>query len=147
MEKLSQRSKPKLPGADIKMPACLIVEDSEFDRLKLLRVIDKSHHRVRVECATSLRAARAALKRGEISLILLDNHLPDGLGADFVLELARSSQLDGVSVIIVSDWPSPFMWEKAASAGVAHVLSKSEFDVGYVNAAIQRTADQSRRLN
>lgn len=128
-------------------PSCLIVEDSEFDRIKLSRVLAKSHHKMRVQTATTLNAARAALEKGNTALILLDNNLPDGFGADFALELARDKRLANIPVIMVSDWPSPFMWEKAARAGVTYVLSKSEFDQRYIHAALERRQGKQRRVN
>ncbi|MFC6636376.1 response regulator [Sulfitobacter sp. JBTF-M27] len=124
---------------------CLIVEDSSFDCEKMTRVMQRTREDMRIEVASSLRAARRVLEKGSLSLILLDNNLPDGLGADFVQELASDPKLSGIPVIMVSDWPSPFMWEKAAAAGVAYVLSKTEFDGRYVHAALE--GKQARRLN
>lgn len=124
---------------------CLIVEDSEFDRQKLTRVMNKSRQPFHIEVAATLKLARRAMKKGPVALILLDNNLPDGLGADFALELARDPNFAAIPVIIVSDWPSPFMWEKASSAGVAYVLSKTEFDGRYVHAVLQ--ANQETLLN
>jgi len=118
---------------------CLIVEDSEFDNVKMTRVMEKSRNNLKVEVAATLRRARAALARGQTELILLDNNLPDGLGANFALELARDAKLSSIPVILVSDWPSPFMWEKAASAGVTYVLNKTDFNTRYVNAALQKS--------
>lgn len=115
---------------------CLIIEDSEFDRERLTRIIGKSQHDMQVELAPTLRSARDTLSRQRINLILLDNNLPDGLGANFALELAKDPKLAQIPVILVSDWPSPFMWEKAQSAGVAFVLSKTEFDSRYVHAVM-----------
>lgn len=115
---------------------CLIVEDSTFDSVKLARVMEQSPHNLKVEVAATLRHARGALARGTTKLILLDNNLPDGLGADFALELANDPTLADIPVIMVSDWPSPFMWEKAAKAGVIYVLSKTEFDGRYVSSAL-----------
>lgn len=115
---------------------CLIVEDSAFDTEKMTRVIKKTPGKITVETAATLRAARAALAKGETELILLDNNLPDGLGANFALELARNPAMANIPIIMVSDWPSPFMWEKAASAGVAYVLSKTDFDARYVHAVL-----------
>ncbi|GAA6175709.1 response regulator [Sulfitobacter pacificus] len=117
---------------------CLIVEDSEFDRQKLTRIMNKSRQPFHIEAAATLKSARRAMEKGPVSLILLDNNLPDGLGADFALELARDPNFSDIPVIIVSDWPSPFMWEKASSAGVAFVLSKTEFDGRYVQAVLQK---------
>ncbi len=126
---------------------CLIVEDSEFDSEKLTRVIKKSQNKMRVEVATTLSSAREALARGEMSLILLDNNLPDGLGANFAVELSRDARLAGIPIIIVSDWPSPFMWEKAASAGVFYVLNKGEFDARYVHAALKLGRERRAKMN
>ncbi|MDF3415315.1 response regulator [Sulfitobacter sp. M57] len=124
---------------------CLIVEDSDFDREKLTRIMQKSNHPFHIEAATTLKLARRVMEKAPVSLILLDNNLPDGLGADFALELARDANYADIPVIIISDWPSPFMWEKASSAGVAFVLSKTEFDRRYVHAVFQK--DPSNLVN
>jgi DNA-binding NarL/FixJ family response regulator len=123
---------------------CLIIEDSEFDRERLTRIIGKSHHALRVELAATLRSARVALDRGQMALILLDNNLPDGLGANFLSELAADPRHAGTPVILVSDWPSPFMWQKAEAAGVAFVLSKDEFDGRYIHAVLSAKEGRSR---
>lgn len=115
---------------------CLIVEDSDFDREKLTRVMQKTRVQIKIETASTLKTARQVLEEQSLSLILLDNNLPDGLGADFAIELSQNPRLANIPVIMVSDWPSPFMWEKAASAGVAYVLSKTEFDGRYVHAVL-----------
>ncbi len=121
---------------------CLIVEDSDFDCEKLARVMKKAREQMRIEVASTLESARRALKKKEPALILLDNNLPDGLGADFALELAKDPKMADIPVIMVSDWPSPFMWEKAATAGVAYVLSKTEFDGRYVHDVLQAKRDR-----
>lgn len=125
------------PQSNVRAESCLIVEDSAFDREKITRVLRRTLQTVRVEVASTLRSARRALQNGDPALILLDNNLPDGLGADFAQELASDPRLADIPVILVSDWPSPFMWEKAASAGVCYVVTKSEFDGRYVVAALQ----------
>ncbi|KIN63106.1 putative response regulator recevier domain protein [Sulfitobacter noctilucicola] len=125
--------------------SCLIIEDSDFDREKLTRVMQLTKETMKIEVASTLRSARRALAKGRPTMILLDNNLPDGLGADFALELSQDPELRAVPIIMVSDWPSPFMWEKAASAGVAYVLSKSEFDVRYVRSVLH--AQNRQRIN
>lgn len=126
---------------------CLIVEDSEFDSIKLTRVIANCTDRMRIRVATTLATAREELAEGKTSLILLDNNLPDGLGANFVQELARDETFATIPVIMVSDWPSPFMWEKAASAGVHYVLNKAEFDGRYVRSALEKGEQRRARVN
>lgn len=126
---------------------CLIIEDSEFDQQMMTRVIARSQEKMQIEVASTLRSAREALTRGNIGLILLDNHLPDGLGANFAQELASNAYLSSIPVIMVSDWPTPFMWEKAASAGVLYVVNKSEFGARYVEQAMRRRGRYETRVS
>jgi response regulator of citrate/malate metabolism len=113
-------------------PACLIVEDSTFDQVKMTRIIHRNMSDTQIYVATTLREARQTLAKYPVSVILLDNHLPDGLGADFAIELAELKVFSHIAVVMVSDWPTPFMWAKAATAGVLHVVNKSEFGQQYV---------------
>ena len=68
--------------------ACLIIEDSKFDQLKMKRMISRSLSGMQVYVAATLREARQTLAKYPVSMILLDNRLPDGLGADFAVELS-----------------------------------------------------------
>ncbi len=126
---------------------CLIIEDSQFDQQMMTRVITKSYEQVKVEVASTLQSAREALARGRVSLILLDNNLPDGIGANFALELASDPDFSSIPVIMVSDWPTPFMWEKAASAGVLYVVNKAEFGTRYVKQALRKPIRKRPRLS
>ena len=125
-------------------PVCLIIEDSEFDSMRMTRIMRKSKLKLRIEVASTLTRAREVMTGGNVALILLDNNLPDGLGADFAIELSRDPGTADTPVIMISDWPSPFMWEKAASAGVRYVLSKMEFDTRYVHASLQPRPSAAR---
>jgi CheY-like chemotaxis protein len=128
-------------------PTCLIVEDSDFDHRMMSRVIGRSAADMRVQIATTLQSAREALSRNAISLILLDNNLPDGNGANFALELANDPKLKLIPVIMVSDWPTPFMWDKAAKAGVLYVVNKSEFNVRFFKSALRNAIRIPRRVS
>jgi len=110
----------------------LIVEDSLFDQERITRILSRNYRNAELHYASTLGAARELLKTHCFSMILLDNNLPDGTGANFVLELADNPILADIPVIMVSDWPSPFMWHKAQTAGVKFVLKKDEFHAGYV---------------
>ncbi|MBO9431021.1 response regulator [Sulfitobacter sp. R18_1] len=126
---------------------CLIVEDSEFDRERLHRVLARAYGGMQVEFAPSIEAARRALSAGDKALILLDNNLPDGLGANFALELACDHRHAQTPVIMLSDWPSPVMWEKAASAGVLYVVNKCDFDASYLAAALRALQGRNRQMH
>lgn len=138
-----QRAPQHFRGYD----TCLIVEDSQFDQEMMARTIKKSHGNMKIEVATTLQSARRALKRNEYSLILLDNNLPDGLGANFAIELAADEAHAQIPIILVSDWPSPFMWEKAASAGVLYVVNKTEFGSRYIHAALKAGQARAASMN
>ncbi|UWR26174.1 response regulator [Sulfitobacter sp. S223] len=125
---------------------CLIIEDSQFDQEMMTRVIGRSQGKLSVKVASTLTSARKVLEASAISLILLDNNLPDGIGANFALELSADPKHAYIPVIMVSDWPTPFMWEKAATAGVLYVVNKSEFGVRYVEQALRNGVRKHPRL-
>ena len=127
--------------------ACLIIEDSKFDQLKMKRMISRSLSGMQVYVAATLREARQTLAKYPVSMILLDNRLPDGLGADFAVELSTLGGFSHVTVVMVSDWPSPFMWEKAATAGVLHVVNKSEFGQHYLIDAFNHAKNAKPQLH
>lgn len=106
---------------------CLIVEDDAADRLMFERMLSRSKVPCRADFAETLAVARQTLMDESYSLIILDNSLRDGNGADFVAELAASKRLASVPVAIVSDWPTPFMFAKARARNVLAVMTKSEF--------------------
>lgn len=106
---------------------CLIVEDAEVDRRMMRRVVARQYPRLPIVFAHSLSEARAALTDKSVSIIFLDNALPDGRGVDFVSELSDDRRLRRLPVVIVSDWPTPFMYAKAQAANVCGVWSKSDF--------------------
>jgi CheY-like chemotaxis protein len=126
---------------------CLIVEDSAFDQQMMARVVGRAGPKMNVKVATTLQSARRALAAGKISLILLDNNLPDGIGAEFAIELAADPELTNIPVIMMSDWPTPFMWQKAASAGVLYVVNNAEFDVRYVDQALRTKPRKQLRVS
>ncbi|KEJ91043.1 response regulator [Sulfitobacter donghicola] len=133
-------------GTTTSSEICLIVEDNTVDQLMMARVVARSQKSMRIQIAPSLQAARGALSSGAVRLILLDNDLPDGVGADFAIELASYPQLKRTPIVMVSDWPTPFMWEKAAVAGVNYVVSKSDFNASYLEDALKGRADHHSRI-
>ncbi|MEX0280696.1 MAG: response regulator [Arenibacterium sp.] len=115
---------------------CLIIEDSNFDQKMMERVVQRTEGSFNVQVVSTLSDARRVLAEEPVSIILLDNNLPDGKGANFALELSKDQNLSDIPVIIVSDWPSPFMWQKAQLAGVSSVVNKSEFNSELILAAL-----------
>ncbi|MCA0954159.1 response regulator [Mameliella sediminis] len=105
----------------------MIVDDLEFDRRMMRRVMAKHCPDVPLAIARNLTEARQRLAAGDVSILFLDNALPDGMGVDFLAEMKDNKALKAVPVVIVSDFPSPFMYAKAQAANVCEVWSKREF--------------------
>lgn len=129
-----------------KTQTCLIVEDSTFDQERIKRIMDKSFKGVFVAVAKTIEEAREHMARYQTSIILLDNHLPDGTGANFALELSENPDFSKIPIVMVSDWPTPFMFDKAHSAGVIHVVNKSDFGARYIHAALTHNT-KPKRIN
>ncbi len=116
-------------------PICLLVEDSKFDQVRCKRIMSKSVP-MDLIIASTLKEARRYLEMMPFDLILLDNALPDGFGVDFASEIRSFSDQTDTPIVMVSDWPSPFMYDKANSAKVAMILSKDEFHPRHIQAAM-----------
>ncbi|MFD1156555.1 response regulator [Roseovarius aestuarii] len=104
---------------------CLVIEDSQHDQLMIKRAIASAGVDAAVDVADTLDEARHFLTAKRYSIILCDNSLPDGNGADFAQELADEPKYRNTSIVIVSGWPSPFMWAKAKAAGL-RVIDKND---------------------
>ena len=121
---------------------CLIVEDNFFDQEKIRRILERSFGNIKIVVASNLADARDLVKQHKIALILLDNNLPDGKGANYALELHDNPRLAHVPIVMISDWPSPFMFDKAQSAGVIHIVNKSDFGARHIHSAFAHMADR-----
>lgn len=119
---------------------CLIVEDSAFDQERMRRILMRSFQDMSVIVVATLEDARTIVETSPVSLILLDNDMPDGQGANFAVELSTMPHLAHIPVIMVSDWPSPFMFHKAEMAGVLHVVNKADFGARYIHSALAAVA-------
>ena len=125
-------------------PICLVVEDSEFDRRLIARIIRKAGLRYRVRAAHDLASARAVFGHPQITALVLDNSLPDGRGIDLALRHAVDPWFVRLAKVLVTDAPSPFMWEKARSAGVEQVLLKSDISPSTLRSALAPPPPMSR---
>ena len=126
-------------------PICLVVEDSEFDRRLIARTIRKAGLRFRIRAAHDIASARAAFGHPQVTALVLDNSLPDGRGVDLATRHAGDPWFIRLTKLLVTDAPSPFMWEKARSAGVDQVLLKSEISASTLRSAL--TPRPQSRLN
>ncbi|MBY5989562.1 Response regulator receiver domain protein [Roseovarius sp. THAF8] len=104
---------------------CLVLEDSAHDQEMIRRAMRGARVEAEIDFVPTIETARKALSRSQYSAILCDNSVPDGSGSEFAGELAGAPELSDVPIVIVSGWPSPFMWDKARAAGLS-VIDKTD---------------------
>ena len=104
---------------------CLVIEDNLFDQKMIQRTLSCASAEIELDFATTLATARRFLALHHYAVILCDNNLPDGNGTDFAQDLANNAKYNDTRIVIVSGWPSPFMWAKAKAAGL-QVVDKND---------------------
>ena len=124
---------------------CLIIEDSLVDQKIMKRAILGAQARAEVEVVDTLNAAQHALNTRQFSIILCDNNLPDGNGTEFAEALARDPRYRDTRIVIVSGWPSPFMWAKAKAAGL-QIIDKNDQLMLRLRRVINRTRERCQQV-
>ena len=105
----------------INKPEILIIDD-ETDICHLLSNFLKQKD-IRTVFASSLSEAISIIEQGEkLSLIFLDNHLPDGRGVDFIKQIKRA--LPDCKVIMITAHDNQADREKADKAGADYFIGK-----------------------
>lgn len=102
-------------------PIKILIVDDEADICYFLSSsLAKKGYNTTFSC--SLEEARQQLKTGEPDVLLLDNHLPDGKGVDFVNHI--KPLYPGLKIIMITAHDSPQDRSKAYGNGVNFFLSK-----------------------
>ncbi len=81
-------------------PTVLVCEDDPDVAALLAEILRKEG--MRAETVTSVRAARAALEAVRFDIAIIDLHLPDGEGLDFISELRANEKTKSLPVIVVT---------------------------------------------
>jgi two-component system, OmpR family, response regulator len=102
------------------MARALIIDD-EIDICFLLSSILRSKN-LQVSFVNSLSEATTALEQNTPEIIFLDNHLPDGLGVDFIKILKQSNPL--AKVVMITAFDNYSDRSKAFNNGVDTFISK-----------------------
>lgn len=118
-----------------RLPHCLLVEDSDFDQRRIAQLLAHGSQ-VDLTIAPTLRTARHTLRLKRFDLILLSNLLPDGLGVDFAKEIRANPDIPFVPIVLLNDFASPFMYDKATEAKVSIVLDKDDLQPKHVQDAL-----------
>ncbi len=82
-----------------------LIIDDEIDICYLLSGILRNKN-IQSSYVNSLSEAVLLLKKYEPEIIFLDNHLPDGMGVDFISQLKKSNPSSKVIMITAYDTPA-----------------------------------------
>lgn len=118
---------------NIKILKVLIIDD-ELDICYLLSGILRQK-KLRASYVNSLTDAELALKNDPPALLFLDNHLPDGMGLDFIQHIKRNYPL--VKIIMITAHDSAAERNRAFKEGVDFFISKP-----FTREVINSTIDQ-----
>jgi DNA-binding NtrC family response regulator len=105
---------------EVMMPKVLIVDDEPAFCMSMSRYLSRSGFAVRD--AGSLRAARATLAADDYHGVLLDLHLPDGDGLDWLDEVRRTNR--HLPVVVISGCDEIPIAVEAMRRGADHYLTK-----------------------
>jgi len=98
----------------------LIVED-EKDLCFLLSLILRQKG-INPLCINTIREAKVCIKRESPDILFLDNHLTDGSGIDFILEMKKHNPQ--TKIVMITAHNSAMDREKALINGADYFISK-----------------------
>ena len=104
----------------MKMESALIIDD-EIDICYLLSSILRSK-KLQVSYVNSLTEATAFLGKVQPQIIFLDNHLPDGLGVDYIKEVKANNP--GINVVMITAFDNFSERTKAFDNGADVFITK-----------------------
>lgn len=122
----------------------LIVEDDMIDRLQVSRAIEKTGLDVELDEALSLLQAREALRMKDFDVVILDNHLPDGYGAQLADEMMKTGLGHGARIVMLTGDPTVIARMSAEPMEGRSVLDKDEFSARRLREILQGGGAQDR---
>ena len=115
--------------------AALIVDDSEFDRMKMRRMIEAMDMAFDLVEAESLAAMDLALDRTEFDLVLIDFFLIDNNGFEALQLLERKARKSPISIMVTGDEQAEIAVQ-AIKMGCADYLAKANLSADRLKMAI-----------
>jgi two-component system OmpR family response regulator len=112
----------------------VLIVDDEIDICYLLSVILKQRNLV-PKYVNTLSDAELALKKEMPSILFLDNHLPDGLGVNFIKFVKKN--YPSVKVILITAYDSAIEKQAALSEGADFFIGKP-FTKAIINDTVDR---------
>lgn len=104
----------------MKMESALIIDD-EIDICYLLSSILRSK-KLQVSYVNSLSEATEVLGKVQPHIIFLDNHLPDGLGVDYIKDIKANNP--GINIVMITAFDNFSERTKAFDNGADFFITK-----------------------
>lgn len=98
-----------------------LIIDDDVDICFLLTLILKNKN-IQSVYVNSLAEAKTAFQKYRPEVVFLDNHLPDGIGIDFIPEIKKSSP--GTKVLMITAHNSDSNKKKAMLSGAEYFIGK-----------------------
>lgn len=118
-----------------KSPSALIIDD-EYDICFLLSRILRTSN-LSVQFVNSLEGGKQMLEKINPAVLFLDNHLPDGLGVDFIGYVKE--KYPNTKVVMVTAHDTSEDRQKAMQQG-ADLFIPKPFSAAQIKAAIEKVA-------
>jgi DNA-binding response OmpR family regulator len=103
------------------MKGSVLIIDDEVDICYLLSSILRTKN-LQVSYVNSLREATATLVNQHPEIVFLDNHLPDGLGINYIKQLKQDNP--GTKVVMITAFDNDTERSKAINNGADTFISK-----------------------
>lgn len=130
----------------MKKPIRILAVDDDGDIRQVLTLLYAGTYAI--ECVSTLEEAGQRLEGGAYDLLLLDQHLPDGEGTEFlgrVRSQPRYSKSAQIPVIMLTAAGTGAVYETSWDLGSVAFVTKP-FEVPELSSAIERATAESANL-
>src|ERR1700761_889606 len=112
--------------------SALIIDDAEDICFLVSQILKRIG--IEADCANNLKEADVALSKKDYPIIILDNHLPDGQGIDFIGKIKKS--YPDSKIIMVTAYEDEATRTISSERGASFFVAKP-FDVNTLNRVIK----------
>ncbi|HTK84753.1 MAG TPA: ATP-binding protein [Patescibacteria group bacterium] len=137
------RHKPEEHG-DRDVVTILVVEDSPEDRVLYKRILKRDNANFRVLEAESAAQGLEIGQNNEVDCVLLDYHLPDADGMDFIKSFQQQAMNPQAAIIMVTGQGNEKTAVEAMKLGALDYITKNSISEAYFGQSILNAVERSR---
>lgn len=127
--------------------AALILDDNQFDRLKIRRLFQSTGMTVYLDEADSLQTLHDMLDAQEFDVILLDYDLPRNSGMDAVKLVRSHPRNHSAATIMVTGFDQSDIAVQALKLGCTDYISKGELSAARLRTSVLAAIDEAAHLH